>query len=79
VSALPRGAAYLPAIDPEFEFVTDDLIGRVESWLDIPWTTAIPPEAREAFLGKYSVDTERACKQRRRVRGRRRVSERRGK
>jgi hypothetical protein len=61
--ALPRGAAYLPEIDPEFEFVTDDLIGRVESWLDFPWTTAIPREAREAFLDKYSV--ERACKRRR--------------
>jgi hypothetical protein len=31
VSALPRGGAYLPEIDPEFELVTDDLIGRVES------------------------------------------------
>jgi hypothetical protein len=59
VSALPRGAAHLPEIDPEFELVTDDLIGRVVSWLDFPWTTAIPVEAREAFLDKYSVECPR--------------------
>jgi hypothetical protein len=64
--ALPHGAAYLPEIDPEFELVTDDLMGRVESWLDFPWTTAIPRVARKAFLAKYSVAPERPCKRRRR-------------
>ena len=39
--ATPRGTAYLPDIDPDFDFVADDLVGRVVSWLDFPWSTAI--------------------------------------
>ena len=64
--AMPRGAAYLPDIHPHFEFVTDDLVGRVVSWLDFPWASAISAEAREAFLVKYRPE-QRPCKRPRRA------------
>lgn len=66
VLAMPRGAAYLPEIDPDFEVVTEDLVSRVVSWLDFPWTTAIPQDVREAFLSKYGAE-QRPCKRPRRA------------
>ena len=61
---IPHGVhSYLPDIDAEFEFVTNDLIDKVNRWLEFPWTSAIPQEAREAFLAKYRPKCpKRPCK-----------------
>ena len=60
--------SYLPDIDPNFAFVTDDLIKNVKSWLDFPWTTAIAQEDRDAFLAEYAQPPQRQPRRKRRRR-----------
>ncbi len=58
---LPAQGAFLfpPALDVDFEIVTQELIDSVKACLEFPWGAVATQEAQKAFLSKWQPCTKR--------------------